>query len=69
LAFCPFDDIRRLFKNALAVTRSIESIKPLNKNKKTKSKKMDVTLTIAYVVCFIVIFWLFFKTVNYFEKI
>jgi hypothetical protein len=30
---------------------------------------MDVLLTIAYVVVFIVIFWLFFKTVNYFEKI
>ncbi len=30
---------------------------------------MDVTLTIAYVICFIVVFWIFFKTVNYFEKI
>ncbi|MDB5018575.1 MAG: hypothetical protein JWQ84_3407 [Mucilaginibacter sp.] len=30
---------------------------------------MDVILTIAYVLSFIVIFWIFFKTVNYFEKI
>jgi hypothetical protein len=30
---------------------------------------MDVILTIAYVLCFIVIFWIFFKSVNYFEKI
>ncbi|MDB5142129.1 MAG: hypothetical protein JWQ66_842 [Mucilaginibacter sp.] len=30
---------------------------------------MDVILTIAYVLCFIVVFRIFFKTVNYFEKI
>jgi hypothetical protein len=30
---------------------------------------MDIMLTIAYVICFIVIFWIFFKSVNYFEKI
>jgi hypothetical protein len=30
---------------------------------------MDTVLTIAYVISFIVIFWLFFKSVNYFEKI
>ena len=34
-----------------------------------KSITMDVILTIAYVLCFIVIFWLFFKSVNYFENI
>ena len=31
--------------------------------------KMDTLLTIVYVLAFIVIFWLFFKSVNYFEKI
>lgn len=30
---------------------------------------MDVILTIAYVLFFVIIFWLFFKSVNYFEKI
>lgn len=30
---------------------------------------MDIILTIVYVLCFIVVFWIFFKTVNYFEKI
>ncbi|MDF2432483.1 MAG: hypothetical protein JWP44_2114 [Mucilaginibacter sp.] len=30
---------------------------------------MDAILTIAYVLSFIVIFRIFFKTVNYFEKI
>lgn len=30
---------------------------------------MDIILTIAYLICFIVIFWLLFKSVNYFEKI
>ena len=30
---------------------------------------MDTILTVVYVLCFIVIFWIFFKTVNYFEKI
>lgn len=30
---------------------------------------MDIILTIAYVLCFIAVFWVFFKTVNYFEKI
>jgi hypothetical protein len=30
---------------------------------------MDTVLTIAYVICFIVMFRVFFKTVNYFEKI
>jgi hypothetical protein len=30
---------------------------------------MDIMLTIAYVICFIVILWIFFKSVNYFEKI
>jgi|GEM_PF-1798706 len=34
-----------------------------------KSIKMDIILTIVYVLCFIVIFRIFFKTVNYFEKI
>jgi len=30
---------------------------------------MDVILTFAYLIVFVVIFWLFFKSVNYFEKI
>jgi len=30
---------------------------------------MDAILTIVYALCFIVIFWIVFKTVNYFEKI
>jgi hypothetical protein len=30
---------------------------------------MDTILTIVYVLCFIVVFRIFFKTVNYFEKI
>jgi len=30
---------------------------------------MDAVYTIIYVLTFLVIFWLFFKTVNYFEKI
>jgi hypothetical protein len=30
---------------------------------------MDILLTVAYVLSFIVVFWLFFKSVNYFEKI
>jgi len=30
---------------------------------------MDAILTIAYVLIFAIFFWLFFKTVNYFEKI
>ncbi|CAN5135066.1 hypothetical protein BH09BAC6_BH09BAC6_31290 [soil metagenome] len=30
---------------------------------------MDVILTAAYVLSFIACFWLFFKSVNYFEKI
>jgi len=30
---------------------------------------MDVLQVIIYVVAFIAIFWLFFKSVNYFEKI
>ncbi len=30
---------------------------------------MDITLTIVYLLVFVVIFWLFFKSVNYFEKI
>lgn len=30
---------------------------------------MDVLQVVIYVVAFIVIFWLFFKSVNYFEKI
>jgi hypothetical protein len=30
---------------------------------------MDTVYTIIYLLTFIVVFWLFFKTVNYFEKI
>jgi len=30
---------------------------------------MDVLQTVIYIASFIVIFWLFFKSVNYFEKI
>ncbi len=30
---------------------------------------MDTVLTITYLILFVVIFWLFFKTVNYFENI
>ena len=30
---------------------------------------MDITLTIVYLLVFAAIFWLFFKSVNYFEKI
>jgi hypothetical protein len=30
---------------------------------------MDITLTIVYLLVFVVVFWLFFKSVNYFEKI
>lgn len=30
---------------------------------------MDILQTALYVLAFIVIFWLFFKSVNYFEKI
>jgi hypothetical protein len=30
---------------------------------------MDTILTIVYVLCFIVVFWIFFKSINYFEKI
>lgn len=30
---------------------------------------MDVLQVVIYVVAFIAIFWLFFKSVNYFEKI
>lgn len=33
-----------------------------------KNKAMDI-LTVIYLISFAVIFWLFFKTVNYFEKI
>jgi cation transport ATPase len=31
--------------------------------------KMDALLTIAYLATFVVVFWVFFKSVNYFEKI
>jgi hypothetical protein len=31
--------------------------------------KMDALLTIAYLVTFVVVFWVFFKSVTYFEKI
>ena len=34
-----------------------------------KHTVMDVLQTVIYIASFIVIFWLFFKTVNYFEKI
>ena len=30
---------------------------------------MNTVNTILYLIAFIVIFWLFFKSVNYFEKI
>jgi len=30
---------------------------------------MDITLTIVYLLVFVLVFWLFFKSVNYFEKI
>ena len=30
---------------------------------------MDAVYTIIYLLTFAVVFWLFFKTVNYFEKI
>jgi hypothetical protein len=30
---------------------------------------MDTVYSIIYLLTFIVVFWLFFKTVNYFEKI
>ena len=30
---------------------------------------MDALLTIIYVLLFVAFFWLFFKSVNYFEKI
>jgi hypothetical protein len=30
---------------------------------------MDIILTLVYVLFFIVVFWLFFKSVNYFENI
>jgi len=30
---------------------------------------MDVLQVVIYVVAFVAIFWLFFKSVNYFEKI
>jgi hypothetical protein len=30
---------------------------------------MDIILTIVYLLVFAVVFWLFFKSVNYFEKI
>ncbi len=32
-------------------------------------KVMDVLQTIIYIVSFLIIFWLFFKSVKYFEKI
>lgn len=34
-----------------------------------KHNIMDTILTIVYLIVFAVVFWLFFKTVNYFEKI
>jgi len=34
-----------------------------------KDNIMDTILTIVYLIVFAAIFWLFFKTVNYFEKI
>jgi len=30
---------------------------------------MDTILTVVYLLVFAVVFWLFFKSVNYFEKI
>jgi hypothetical protein len=33
------------------------------------NNQMEITLTIVYLLVFVVVFWLFFKTVNYFEKI
>ncbi|MGF7073634.1 hypothetical protein ABIC84_001568 [Mucilaginibacter sp. 3215] len=30
---------------------------------------MDALLTIAYLATFVVVFWIFFKSVTYFEKI
>ncbi len=40
-----------------------------NKQKPKNQINMDIIMTIVYVLCFIVVFWIFFKTVNYFEKI
>ncbi|RKR82518.1 hypothetical protein BDD43_2703 [Mucilaginibacter gracilis] len=40
-----------------------------NSTSKQKLNFMDTILTIAYVVIFVAFFWLFFKSVNYFENI
>ncbi len=38
-------------------------------NPPAKTKTMDVLQIAIYVLTFAVIFWIFFKSVNYFEKI
>jgi hypothetical protein len=63
LAFRDINALHRMAKNQNAAPLINHKTSQLNQI------EMDVILTIAYVLCFIVVFWIFFKTVNYFEKI